>query len=56
MTNVYIIESEKDWGSKIDQVKKFETKEEATKFIEEYNKENNQEKVPDWYMYATLYP
>lgn len=49
---VNIIESERDWGSKIDEVREFDTKEQADKFIEEFNSKNNEDKVPDWYMRA----
>ena len=57
---VEIIESERGWGSKIDEVKYFEalTIEEATKlatdFCNEYNAKNNKNVVPDWYMYARI--
>jgi hypothetical protein len=51
---VLIIESERGWGQKIDQVKYFDSIEKAEKFIKDYNKENNKSTVPDWYMYATL--
>ena len=49
---VLIIESERGWGQRVDETKYFDTKEEAEKFIEDYNKQNNEDKVPDWYMYA----
>jgi len=51
---VLIIESEKGWGQRIDEVKVFSTNEEADTFIKQYNSENNASKVPDWYMYAKL--
>jgi len=51
---VLIIESERGWGSKVDEVREFDTPEEAQAFITEFNKENNLELVPDWYMYAKL--
>lgn len=54
MTKVLIIESERGWGSKVDEVKEFATLEEATEFIRKYNASNNLDKVPDWYMYARL--
>jgi len=50
---VLIIESERGWGQKVDEVKEFDTEAEADTFIADYNKENNKDKVPDWYMYAT---
>lgn len=51
---VAIIESERGWGQKIDEVREFETLEEATIFCEDYNKDNNLPYVPDWYMYAKI--
>jgi transcriptional regulator CtsR len=52
-TKVYIIESERGWGQKIDEIKKFESEEEADKFIKKFNSKNDKNIVPDWYMYAT---
>ena len=50
---VNMIESERGWGSKIDEVKYFDTAEEATKFVQEYNlKFNSSSVVPDWYIVA----
>lgn len=49
---VNIIESERDYGSKIDDVMYFRTEEEAKTFVKEFNSKNNKIKVPDWYMYA----
>lgn len=49
---VYIIESERGWGQKVDDVKFFDTENEATIFVKNYNKKNNLPSVPDWYMYA----
>lgn len=56
MTKVYIIESEIGWGQKIDEVKTFQTYEEAEKYCREYNSKHNppSNKAPDWYMYAQL--
>jgi hypothetical protein len=51
---VQIIESERGWGSKVDEVKRFDTQEEAEAFCNDYNKDNNLQQVPDWYMYATI--
>lgn len=52
---VEIIESEKGWGQKVDEVKEFQTLPDAVKFIDEYNNSYNaEESVPDWYMYARL--
>lgn len=50
---VVIIESERGWGSKVDEVKYFDTKESADTFIAEYNKDENfGGPTPDWYMIA----
>ena len=54
---VHIIESERGWGSKIDEEKVFDTWEKARTFVKEYNEKHcpplkNGEGVPDWYMIA----
>lgn len=52
---VNIIEAERGWGRKIDDVKTFPTKEEAEAFIAEYNAKNPAAvngRAPDWYMQA----
>jgi hypothetical protein len=50
---VDIIESERGWGSKIDETKYFDDEQEARKFAINYNeKYNTATEVPDWYMYA----
>ena len=49
---VVIIESERGWGSKIDEVKFFPTEHQAIAFVKNYNKDNNLPVVPDWYMRA----
>lgn len=49
---VDIIESERGWGQKIDEQKFFDDATEAYKFVEDFNKQNNLDYVPDWYMYA----
>lgn len=51
---VEIIESERGWGQKLDHVKYFSTKEKADKFCKDYNKQNDKDVVPDWYMYARI--
>jgi len=55
-TKVYIIESERGWGQKVDEVKEFDTKEEAEAFARAYNRENNppMADTPEWYMYAKV--
>ncbi len=49
---VAIIESERGWGAKVDQIRKFATVGEADAFVKEYNSGNTGESAPDWYMYA----
>lgn len=56
-TKVLIIENEIGWGSKVDEEKDFDTREEAIQFCKDYNDEHNtpeKENPPDWYMYARL--
>ena len=50
---VNIIESERGWGQRIDDTKFFDDYDEAVDWVKDYNKDNNQTIVPDWYMYAT---
>lgn len=50
---VLIIESERDWGVKIDDEKCFDTEIEALQFIEDFNKQNDDDVVPSIYWYAT---
>lgn len=54
MFKVNIIEMERGWGSKIDEVREFSTLQEAQDFVTEFNSYNNKPEVPDWYMYAEL--
>lgn len=54
VVKVAIIESERGWGQRVDEIKEFPTKEEAEAFIQDFNAENNEDVVPDWYMYARL--
>ena len=49
---VDIIESERGWGSKVDETKLFDSKESADAFVKEYNKDNTAAVAPDWYMAA----
>jgi hypothetical protein len=53
--NIYkveIIESERGWGQKVDEVKYFDSEESARQFCRQYNSRNNQDVAPDWYMRA----
>ena len=49
---VYIIESEAGWGSKVDGHRDFDSFEEANNYYTDYNKQNNQDKVPSIYLRA----
>lgn len=49
---VDIIESERGWGQKVDEVKYFDTEPSAKEFCKNYNARNNENRVPDWYMRA----
>lgn len=49
---VNIIESERGWGSRVDDTKFFTTQDEAKQFCADYNSKNTSTMVPDWYMYA----
>lgn len=47
-----IIESERGWGQRVDEVKEFKTEKARDKFIEKFNSANTKSSAPDWYMYA----
>lgn len=49
---VEIIESERGWGQRIDEVKYFNSAKSAQDFCEDFNRKNTAQSVPDWYMYA----
>jgi hypothetical protein len=54
---VDIIESERGWGSKIDETIYFDSEAEAREYVREYNEKYNPplkpgQGVPDWYMVA----
>lgn len=51
---VVIIESERGWGQRVDEIKEFDDKPTAKAFVKEFNAENDKEVVPDWYMYAYI--
>jgi hypothetical protein len=56
-TLVNIIESERGWGSKVDEVLEFtgkNSREQAVRYCEEFNKQNTATVAPDWYMVAQL--
>jgi len=52
MWKVTIIESERGWGQKVDEVKTFNDYESAKRFQLDFNKDNNDDYAPDWYMVA----
>ncbi len=47
-----IMEYERGWGSRIDEVREFDTETERDNFIKEFNSYNTAETAPDWYMVA----
>jgi hypothetical protein len=49
---VIIIESERGWGNRVDEVLYFADVNKANKYVAKYNAKNNEPTVPDWYMYA----
>ena len=49
---VDIIEFERGWGSKVDEVIYFDNKAEAVKYCEDFNARNTARTAPDWYMVA----
>ena len=51
---VIIIESERGWGQRIDEIKEFDDRKEAEAFCESLNKQNDKPYVPDWYIYAKI--
>lgn len=57
----YIVESERGFGSKVEDIREFDTEEERNSFIEEYNRKYNPgmydgSSAPDWYMAARTFP
>ena len=50
---VVIIESERGWGSKVDDVLYFDNEPEARKYVADYNKDLPTDRTPDWYMIAS---
>ena len=53
---IAVIESEKGWGSKVDDYMVCLSPEDALAFKTEFNAENDKDTVPDWYMYAEANP
>ena len=54
MIKVQIIESERGWGQRLDEVKEFKTLKEAEAFCAAFNSKNDKDVVPDWYMRADI--
>ena len=53
MWKVAIIEYEAGWGSRVDEIKEFDTFDDAKQFQIDYNRKyNNEPTTPDWYMIA----
>ena len=49
---VDIIESERGWGSKVDEVLYFDNEAEAREYVRTFNARNTAATAPDWYMRA----
>ena len=49
---VEVMEYERGWGSRCDEIKYFDSEESAKAFCADFNKENTATTVPDWYMVA----
>lgn len=52
MYKVNIVEYERGWGSKVDEIKYFDNEVEAKQFCKEFNARNTELIAPDWYMIA----
>lgn len=52
---VVITEHERGWGSKVDEVKYFDSEQSARDFVKQYNSKNTAPTAPDWYMLAEYY-
>lgn len=50
---VTLIESERGCGQKVVGTKFFPSADEAWEFVDDFNKRNDGDTVPDWYMVAT---
>jgi hypothetical protein len=53
MWKLQIIESERGWGQRVDEVKEFDTERAAVDYKNTFNAKNNLDHTPDWYMYAS---
>ncbi len=52
---VGIHEYEKSWGNRLEETRVFDTEEEANTYIDDYNKDNTLDRVPDIYWVAKPY-
>jgi hypothetical protein len=52
MYKVYVMEYERGWGSRVDEVKTFPNEQSALDFVKSFNARNTEAQVPDWYMVA----
>jgi len=52
MWKVTIIESERGWGQRVDEIKEFKDYEAAKKFQIKFNSTNIEDYAPYWYMVA----
>jgi hypothetical protein len=49
---VDLIEYERGWGQKVDEVLYFDNEAEAVEYARAFNAKNTETTVPDWYMIA----
>ena len=49
---VDVMEYERGWGRKVDEVLYFDNEAEARKYVNDLNAQNTATSVPDWYMVA----
>ncbi len=49
---VILVEYERGWGSKVDEVLYFDNEPEAREYVRDFNSKNTATEVPDWYMVA----
>jgi hypothetical protein len=49
---VDLMEYERGWGSRVDEILYFDTEAEARKHCDDFNAKNTAKTVPDWYMIA----
>lgn len=50
---VVLMEYERGWGSRVDDILYFRSKEDAEAYTKDFNSENTASSAPDWYMVAT---